>query len=89
VKAPGTIRLKLECVRLLSNVAFKFNLRCYSEAGIASAEEGRVLWDQGYTILDVRALSEIEYVGKLPNPKRGEVVDVVIGDKVRWCKLHR
>jgi len=27
-------------------------------------------------------------VGKLPNPKRGEVVDVVIGDKVRWCKLN-
>ena len=30
LKPPGTKRLKLQCEKLLSTSAFKFNLRCYS-----------------------------------------------------------
>jgi len=33
LQAPGTKRLKLNYVKLLSTFAFKFNLRRYSEAG--------------------------------------------------------
>ena len=32
LKAPGIDRLKLNYDKLLSNFAFKFNLRCYTEA---------------------------------------------------------
>ena len=32
LKPPGTQRLKLKCVRLLSTFAFKLNLRRYSQA---------------------------------------------------------
>ena len=32
LRAPGLKRLKLKCDKLLSTFAFKFNLRCYSEA---------------------------------------------------------
>ena len=37
VKAPGTKRLKLNCDAPLSNVAFNFELRRYTKAGLASA----------------------------------------------------
>jgi hypothetical protein len=43
LKAPGTKRLKLECDKLLSSFAFKFNLRRYSK-GTATAEEGRCVY---------------------------------------------
>jgi len=35
LKAPGTKRLKLKCDRLLSTLAFKFNLRRYTSARTA------------------------------------------------------
>jgi len=39
LKARGTQRLKLESVELLSNLAFKFNLRRYIEGAVADAAE--------------------------------------------------
>ena len=39
VKAPGTKRLKLECHKLLSTFAFKFNLRRYTEAAKIVSEK--------------------------------------------------
>jgi len=49
---------------------------------VATAEEGRCLWDDGYVILDVRAPCEIEFMGKCPNPpapgqSKGDCVTVV------------
>jgi hypothetical protein len=45
LKPPGTKRLKLKCDILLSNSAFKFNLRRYTTALFADAhvELGRAL----------------------------------------------
>jgi hypothetical protein len=37
LKAPGSMLLKVRCDEPLSNVAFNFNLRCYS-VGVASSE---------------------------------------------------
>jgi hypothetical protein len=37
LKAPGTERLNLKCDELLSNFAFKFNLRRYSRGVIENA----------------------------------------------------
>ena len=34
LKLPGIKRLKLKCDEPLSNVAFKYNLRCYHEDGL-------------------------------------------------------
>jgi hypothetical protein len=48
LKAPGTKRLKLKCDLLLSNFAFKFNLRRYTkertlpdERAVMTVEAGR------------------------------------------------
>jgi hypothetical protein len=35
LKPPGSKRLKLKCDAPLSNVAFKFNLRCYTKADVS------------------------------------------------------
>ena len=40
LKAPGTKRLKLEYDGLLSNFAFKFNLRRYTQGLLAEAAVG-------------------------------------------------
>jgi rhodanese-related sulfurtransferase len=47
----------------ISNVIEQF-----PEKGIASVEEGRCLWDDGYDVLDVRDLDEIDANEKCPNP---------------------
>jgi len=60
LKLPGTKRLKLKCDILLSNFAFKFNLRSYSVGGPRAGARGqgltlvlfaaqlkRFLWDRG------------------------------------------
>jgi len=39
LKPPGTKRLKLKCDVLLSNYAFKFNLRCYTMAVLPPPSE--------------------------------------------------
>lgn len=36
----------------------------------ADTEEARVLWEHGYVALDVRASSEIDFEGKVPDPPR-------------------
>lgn len=40
----------------------------FPEKGIATAEEGRCLWDDGYDVLDVRAIEEIEANDNTPCP---------------------
>ena len=50
----------------------------------ADTEEARVLWENGYVALDVRADSEIEFEGKVPNPARPGVSH---GDRVRLAPL--
>jgi len=42
LKAPGTKRLKLNYDKLLSNVAFKFNLRRYTRGAVMTGDEGGV-----------------------------------------------
>mmetsp|Transcript_8755 Transcript_8755/g.32577 ORF Transcript_8755/g.32577 Transcript_8755/m.32577 type:complete len:242 (-) Transcript_8755:71-796(-) len=36
----------------------------------ANAEEARVLWENGYVALDVRARAEVEFEGNVPNPPK-------------------
>lgn len=36
----------------------------------ADTEEARVLWEHGYVALDVRASSEVDFEGKVPDPPR-------------------
>lgn len=52
----------------------------------ASAEEARVLWEDDFLALDVRATSEIEFEGKIPNPPRP---GRSIGDRVICVPLVR
>ena len=40
--------------------------------GVATAEEGRCLWDDGYNVLDVRALEEIDSNDNTPCPNPPE-----------------
>jgi len=40
----------------------------FPDKGVATAEEGRCLWDAGYDVLDVRALAEIESNANTPCP---------------------
>lgn len=40
----------------------------FPEKGVATAEEGRCLWDDGYDVLDVRAIVEIESNDNTPCP---------------------
>jgi len=43
LKPPGTKLLKLKCDKLLSNHAFKINLRLYTEAGHTEYSEETIL----------------------------------------------
>ena len=54
LKATGTVRLKLNFDNLLSNVAFKFNLRRYTPCGAPSGGSCR----QGLTLVHFSAQSE-------------------------------
>ena len=40
----------------------------FPEKGIASVEEARCLWDDGYDVLDIRCQDEIDANEKCPNP---------------------
>jgi hypothetical protein len=40
----------------------------FPDKGVATAEEGRCLWDAGYDVLDVRALAEIDSNANTPCP---------------------
>ena len=51
---------------------------------MADTEEARVLWENGYVALDVRADSEIDFEGKIPNLPRPGVSQ---GDRVRLVPL--
>ena len=43
------------------------------EEFVADVEQARVLWDDGWDVLDVRAAQEIEHFGKFPNPPPGTI----------------
>ena len=45
----------------------------------ADTEEARVLWEHGYVALDVRASSEVDFEGKVPDPPR---LGSSVGDRV-------
>jgi len=43
------------------------------DAFVADVEQSRVLWDDGWDVLDVRVEQEIEHFGKFPNPPAGTI----------------
>ena len=43
------------------------------DAFVADVEQSRVLWDDGWDVLDVRASQEIEHFGRFPNPPPGTI----------------
>ncbi len=43
------------------------------EEFVADVEQARVLWDDGWDVLDVRVDHEIEHFGKFPNPPAGTI----------------
>jgi hypothetical protein len=59
LKPPGTKPLKLKCDIMLSNIAFKFNLRCYREderRGV-SGDSWRRWRRQGWTNITTRDIT--------------------------------
>ena len=62
LKAPGTKRLKLTCDELLSNYAFKFNLRRYIKGALVVA---RVVSGEEFvvTVVDLEPMQAAESVG--------------------------
>lgn len=53
---------------------------------MADTEEARVLWENGYVALDVRADAEIDFEGRVPNPPHPGAAR---GDRVREVPLVR
>lgn len=43
------------------------------EEFVADVEQARVLWDDGWDVLDVRAEQEIDFYGRFPNPPPGTI----------------
>ncbi|EEH56873.1 uncharacterized protein MICPUCDRAFT_68025 [Micromonas pusilla CCMP1545] len=77
----------LHVMRLYPDAGFVAKVQSkFPAQGVASAEEGRCLWDDGYDILDVRAESEIDHAGKCPNPP---APGAAAGTRVtRACLVH-